>query len=272
MRVNVFVAIGILVVVVGVVAWNYGLFYKDIKGVITQIDRASAVGRAEKLIDTSHREAESLGKKSYDTRVRKGILELEADREEEKLNKTKFALEQLAQTIKAAGLPKPSDVGTLTDEQKKIKITFGSREASALSAYNQLARWQTEYEQKKAVLDAKRELIVKLNERADQMISKQSELFAIIEKLKLQLTRLQADREIAKINAEIAEMGATVEGVNVGEIGKVLDTLEGEIIELTSIARVADEEAGKLSNGDVFSKPEVSSGTKAVNPLDTLWE
>lgn len=264
--------VGILAVILGVVGWEFGFFHKDVKGVMTQLDRATAVDRAEAMLDKTCSQADSLEARSRETKVKARVLELEANREEENLNKTRFAIEQLAQTIKAAGLPKPSEVGTLTDEQKKVRIVFVGKEGAALDAYNQLAKWQAEYEQKKEVLDAKRSLIVKLNERADLMISRQGELYAVIEKIKLQLANLETGRTLAAIDAEMAELGATVEGANVGDIGKVLDTIQGEIDELNSRADVANAEIGKPTRGDVFSKPEVSAGSNVVSSLDALWD
>lgn len=271
MRAAFFATVGILVVILGVIVWEFGFFHKEIKGVMTQLDRATAVDRAEAMLDKSLRQADSLEGKAHETRVKARMIEYEINRDEENLNKTKFAIEQLAQTVKSAGLPKPSKAGSLTDEQKQTKIVFAGKEGSAMDAYNQLSKWQIEYEQKKSVLDAKRDLIVKLNERADQMISKQSELYAVIEKLKVQLANLETARTLAAIDAEMAELGATAEGINLGNVGKMLDIIETEIDELNARRDVANEEIGKSTNGDVFSKPEVSSVSYDVSSLDALW-
>lgn len=267
-----FAAVGILAVILGVVVWNYGFFYTEIKSGMIQLDRATAVDRAEAMLDKTCSQVDSLKEKSYQLKVKARVLELEANREEENLNKTKIAMEQLAQTIKAAGLAKPSEVGTLSDEQKQTKIVFAGKEGTALDAYNQLVKWHAEFEAKREVLEAKRSLIAKLNEQADQMVRKQGELYAIIEKLKLKLIQLQADCDIAKTNAKTAEMGATEVGVNVGDIGKVLDTIQGEIDEWNSRTDVANAEIGKATNGDVFSKPDVSSVSNSVSSLDSLFD
>lgn len=267
-----FATVGVLAVILGVVVWNYGFFYTEIKNGMTQLDRASAVSRAEAMLDKTQQQADSMGKKEHEMKVKACTLRYEADREAKRLDRTQLACEQLANTIKAAGLPKPSEIGSLTDDQKQTRIVFAGKEGTALDAYNQLVKWHAEFEQKKEVLDAKRNLIAKLNERADQMVSKQGELYAIIEKLKLQLIRLQADRDTARLNAEMAELGATVEGVNVGEIGKILDTIQGEIDTYNAQADVANAEIGKQTNGDVFSKPEISSASNSVSYLDALWD
>lgn len=141
-----------------------------------------------------------------------------------------------------------------------------------MDAYNQLAKWQGEYEQKKSVLEAKRKLIANQIEVANKMLEKQKELYAAIEKIQVQLSKLETEREIAAINKELAELGATAEGVNVGDIGKILDTIQDEIDELTASAEVINEEAGKPAAGDVYTMPEISPETDGANALDALWD
>ncbi len=269
---SIFATIGILAVILLIIIWQYGFFSKQVNEIKQKIDRATAVDRAEAMIENTKKQADSLQERSRAMKIKARSTELGVEREEDDLSKTEFAVKQLAQTIKSAGLPKPSEIGTLTDEQKKMKIVFAGNEGTAMDAYNQLGKWQAEYQQKKSVLDAKRKLIATQNEIADKMLDKQKEMYAAIDKIKVQLQQLEAGREIAAINKEMAELGATVDGVSVGDIGKVLDTIQGEIDELNASTEVISAEAGKPAGGDVFTKPEMKTEADGTNPLDTLWE
>ena len=269
---TIFATIGILAVILCIVIWQFGFFSKQVSDITKKIDRATAVQRAEGMIAKTKSQADSLQERSREMKIKARTMEIGVEREQEDLNKTEFAVKQLAQTIKTAGLPRPSEIGTLTDEQKQTKIVFAGNEGTAMDAYNQLGKWQAEYEQKKSVLDAKRKLIANQNEVAAKMLEKQKELYAAIEKIQVQLSKLETEREIAAINKELAELGATAEGVNVGDIGKVLDTIQEEIDELTASAEVINEESAKPKGGDVYTMPEMSSDSDGKNPLDALWD
>ena len=104
------------------------------------------------------------------------------------------------------------------------------------------------------------------------MLSKQKELYTVIEKINVQLRKLETEREIAAINKEMAKLGATAEGVNIGDIGKVLDTIQEEIDELNATTEVYNEEAGKPTGGNVFSKPDLTPAADGSNTLDALWD
>ena len=267
-----FATIGILAVILVIVIWQYGFFDKQVKDVTTKIDRATAVSRAEAMIEKTKSQADSLQDRSRELKIKARAMELGVERDEENLAKVELAVKQLAQTLKTAGLPKPSELGTLTDEQKQTKILFAGREGTAMDAYNQIAKWNAEYLQKKAVLDAKRNLIARQNVAADSMISKQGELYAVIEKIKIQLANLETEREIARINAEMAELGAAEAGVNMGEIGKTLDVIQREIDELNARSDIANSEAGKPTSGDVYVIPDLAPTAEGNSALDALWD
>ena len=269
---TIFATIGILAVILGIVIWQFGFFSKQVNDITKKIDRATAVQRAETMIAKTKRQADSLQQRSREMKIKARTMELGVEREQEELKRFEFAVKQMAQTIKTAGLPKPSEIGMLTEEQKQTKIVFAGKEGSAMDAYNQLAKWQGEYEQKKSVLEAKRKLIANQIEVANKMLEKQKELYAAIEKIQVQLSKLETEREIAAINKELAELGATAEGVNVGDIGKILDTIQDEIDELTASAEVINEEAGKPAAGDVYTMPAISPETDGTNALDALWD
>ncbi|MBR0237026.1 MAG: hypothetical protein IJQ39_02935 [Thermoguttaceae bacterium] len=269
---NIFVAIGILAVILFIAVWQFGFFYNQVKDITTKIDRATAVDRATMMIEKAKRQADSLQERSREMKIKARTMELGVEREQESLAKVEFAVKQLAQTLKTAGLPKPSELGTLTDEQKQTKIVFGGNEGTAMDAYNQLGKWKAEYTHKKAVLDAKRNLIANQNAAADSMLNKQKELYMVIDKIKIQLDKLETEREIAAINKEMAELGATAEGVNVGDIGKILDTIQDEIDHLNATAEVDNKEAGKPTNGDVYEIPEIAPSSDNANSLDSYWD
>lgn len=269
---TIFATIGILALILGIVIWQFGFFSKQVNDITKRIDRATAAARAEAMIEKAKNQADSLQQRSREMKIKARTMEIGVAREQEDLNKTEFAVKQLAQTIKAAGLPRPSEIGTLTDEQKQTKIVFAGKEGTAMDAYNQLAKWQAEYEQKKSVLDAKRKLIANQNGVAVKMLEKQKVLYTAIEKIQVQLSKLETEREIAAINKELTELGATAEGVNVGEIGKVLDTIQEEIDELSATSEVINEETAKPKEGDVYSMPEMTTDSDGKNALDTLWD
>lgn len=263
--------IGILAVILVIAVWQFGFFHSQVKDISTKIDRATAVDRANAMIDSTQSQADSLKDRSRQLLTDARKTELSVERDEEKLVRLELAFKQLAQTLKTAGLPCPSKMGTLTDEQKQTKIVFAGREGSALEAYNQILKWNSEFLQKKAILDAKRNLIERQRAAADSMIVKQGELYAVIEKIKIQLAKLETEREIARINAQMAELGATEAGVNIGELGKFLDAIQDEIDDLNAKTDIANTEAGKPTSGDVFSIPDVASTAEENNSLDLLW-
>ena len=263
--------IGILAVILVIAVWQFGFFHSQVKDISTKIDRATAVDRANAMIDNTQSQADSLKDRSRQLLTDARKTELSVERDEEKLVRLELAFKQLAQTLKTAGLPCPSKMGTLTDEQKQTKIVFAGREGSALDAYNQIAKWNSEFLQKKAILDAKRNLIERQRAAADSMIVKQGELYAVIEKIKIQLAKLETEREIARINAQMAELGATEAGVNIGELGKFLDVIQDEIDGLNAETDIANAEAGKPTSGDVYSIPDVASTAEGNDALDLLW-
>lgn len=261
-----------LTVVLALLIGQFGLFGKQVNDITQKIDRATAVSRAEAMIAKWKNQADSLQQRSREMKIKARTIELGVEREEEELKKTEFAIRQLAHTIKQAGLPKPSEIGSLTDEEKQTKILFAGKEGTAMDGYNQLRLWQSEYERKKSVLDAKRKLITNQNEVADTMLVKQAEQYAAIEKMQTQLRKLETEREIMAINKELAELGAAAQGVNVGNMGKILDTIQTEIDEMSAAMDVIDKEAGKPTGGEVFSKPEIAPETDSTSSLDVLWE
>lgn len=267
-----FAAMATLAVVLTLFLGQFGIFSKQINGITQKIDRATAVSRAEAMIAKSKRQADSLRQRSREMRIRARTMELSVEREQDELKRIEFAVKQLVQTIKSAGLPKPSELGTLTEEQKEMEIVFAGKHGTALDAYNQLGKWQSEYERKKSVLEAKRKLIASQNEVAENMLEKQKALYGAIEKIEVQLSKLETEREIAAINRELAELGAAAEGVNVGEIGRILDQIQVEIDELNSATEVVNAEAGKPTDGDLYSMPEISPETDSTNVLDAMWD
>lgn len=269
---SIFATIGILACILLLVVWQFGFFNKQVNDAVKKIDRATAVQRAEGMIQKTKSQADALQERSREMKIKARTLELGVERAEEDLSKTEFAMKTLAQAIKTAGLPKPSEMGTLTDEQKQAKINFAGREGTATDAYSQLSKWNTEYMQKKSVLDAKRKLIAAQNEIADKMIEKQKEMYAAIEKIKVQLAQLEAGREIAEINKQMAELGAAVDGVNVGDIGKVLDTIQSEIDELNATTEVVSAETSRPSGGNnPFDIKDITTTNEDAS-LDALWE
>lgn len=267
---SIFATIGILAVILLIIIWQYGFFSKQVNEIKQKIDRATAVQRAESMIEDTKKKADSLQVRSRELKTKARATELGVEREEDDLSKTESAVKQLAQTIKSAGLPtleKLSEIETLTDEQKKMKIVFAGNEGTAIDAYKLLGKWQAEYQQKKSVLDAKRKLIATQNEIADKMLDKQKEMYAAIDKIKVQLQQLEAGREIAAINKEMEELRGTVNGVSVGDIGKVFDIIQKEIDYLNASTETIRDETAK-------SAVENPLDTKDVKSDDILlqWE
>lgn len=269
---NIFATIGILAVILGIIIWQFGFFNKQVNDISQRIERATAVSRAESIIAKAKSQANSLKVRSRNMKIAARTMERSVEREQKTLARTKFAVEQLAQAIKTAGLPKPSEIGALTEEQQQKKIVFGGKEGSAMEAYNQLFKWQEEYEQKNSLLDKKRELIAKRYEVAQQMLVKQKKLYSEIEKIEVQLLKLETEREIAEINVQMAKLSSLVEDVNMSEIDKNFETVQEEIDELNATAEVIREEADTPINGDVFSMPEIPSDSGGSNSLDALWD
>lgn len=269
---TIFTTIGLLAVIILVSVWQYGFFNKQMNNAMKKLDRATAVQRAEKMIRDTQAKADGMNDRSRELKIEARSMEIGLERQQEDLAKSESAYKQMAAALKAAGLPKPSEMGTLTDEQKKTPIVFAGKSGTAADAYRQVAKWKAEYDQKKSVLDSKRKLVDARNKIANQMLDKQKEMYAYIEKIQTQLAQLDTQREVAEINKELAELGATVEGVNSGDLGKTLDTIQAEIDELNATTEVTNAEADKPTSGDTWSKDDVNNSGNPDTSLDALWD
>lgn len=264
--------VGLLAIIGGVVVWQYNFFSSQTNKIKTDIDRATAVSRAERMISETKAKASGLDEQARKYQIDARTLELAVEREEKNLSVTREAMKSLAQTAKKAGLPKASEQDKMTSEQKKLTLSLGGKSISATDVYPTLARWQAELKHKETISGQKRKMVERMRAVAGQLLEKKTEMDSVINKLEGQLKELEMSRELAKVNMELSKMEANVEGIYSGDYGKVLDTIQQEIDELSATSEVYKDETVQkkevLNPSDIVT-PAVRSDSSV---LDDLWK
>ncbi|MDO4583364.1 MAG: hypothetical protein Q4D62_04595 [Planctomycetia bacterium] len=264
--------IGILGVLVIFVIWQYGFLQGMWDESMKRFERATAVSRAERMIEETRKNADALEERARQMKIEAQAMDLGIQRTQEASEKSLAAIKGLSRAIKEAGLPKPGESQKLTAEQKQVRVVLGSKEGTADEAYRTLTKWTTDYCRKKKVLDARQKLVEARREVAEKIIASQSEMYEKVELIKTRLAELETGREIAAIHAELSKLGANAEGVNVGNLGKVLDTLQEEIDELNATAMVIQGET-QVAQETPFSQEDVfPMANEETAFLETIWE
>ncbi len=266
---NVLATVGIVAIVGGIAVWQIGFFSEKATDLSKQVERATASARVDKAIAKMRADIVSLDGKArqYTTEARK--IELSLEREQKELDQLKEAIEKLSATAKDAGLPKPSEIATLTDEQAATKLTFGGKSVTGREVYATLERWFNDFQKRSNAAQIKTDTIERMRSTAEQIKLKKSEMTDELAKMEGRVKELEASKDLAKLNAELAEMEANVQGVNVGEQGKALQIIEDQIDELNALADTYQEEAQtkktELNPIDVLTPSDNS------DKLDAFW-
>lgn len=267
---SVLATLGILAVVVGIAVWQFGFLSDQAAQMSKKVDRATAAARASKAISETKANIGRLDEQARGYRVDARTLELAWEREQEAVAKLEAAMKALATAAKEAGLPSPSERDALTEQQKKIGLTFGGKTVSAAEVYSTLDRWNADLKQKQSIAEQKKTTFERLRGVAEQMAKKKSEMELTVAKLEGRLKELETAKDLAAVNAELASMEANVEGVDVGELGAALDVLQEEIDELNAQTNVYQDETNERSAA--LQPTDVLEPVSDEAELDALWK
>ena len=93
---NVLTFFGLLTLVIGLVIWQFGFFSRKVAEITTQVERETAVARAESKIRDTERRAAELHEKARALRIEARAKELAVARDAEQAAKTRQAMTALA--------------------------------------------------------------------------------------------------------------------------------------------------------------------------------
>jgi hypothetical protein len=263
---NLLALTGLVALVIGLAIWQYG-FFRDMK---LQIERETAVARAQNIVRNMEERAAILTDRARKLRIDARSREKEMERDLERLSKTKQAVVTLAAAARSAGLPKPSEA-TTDDLQKSLP--FSGRTLTAGEVYRTLEKWQGDVQSKEQRNKVTRAMIDRIRSTADQLEQKQTLFASQVQATRATLERLEMQRDLASLDKELAELGASASGNPAGELKDVLETLQKQIDEYESTSEVlgAEQVAGQpLTPDDVLAGPAGDVGVR--KELDSLWD
>ncbi|MBQ9874566.1 MAG: hypothetical protein IJM30_08880 [Thermoguttaceae bacterium] len=266
---NALTAIGIVAIVGAIAVWQFGFFSQKAGEIKTQVERATASARVDKAIADLRANIAGLDEKARSYRVEARKLELSWERERALADKTKEAMRKLSAAMKSAGLPKPSERDSLTEEQGNLTFQFNGKSITACEAYPLLDQWLADVQAKEKVASEKKSAIDRMRAVAERVLEKKEAMTLELAKMETRVKELESARDLSKLDAELATMEASVEGVDVGESGKAMAILQDEIDELNAIADSYQEEAqtkAELNPADVLAEQ-----TSPNEELDGLW-
>ncbi|MCY2991267.1 MAG: hypothetical protein NTY19_25845 [Planctomycetota bacterium] len=262
--------VGLLTLLAGLAIWQFGFFSKKVQEVTNQIERETAVARAEGMIRDTERRAAELTEKARKLRIDARAKELAVEREAAQVQKTRLALAALANAAREAGLPKPTEAGE--DDLKKT-LVFAGRSLTGAELYHTLERWQADVQRDERKVSTTTKLTDRIRVAADQLESKQRKMVASVSDVRTRLDELNMQRDLAKVEQELAELGANLRGDFAGDLGRAMDTLQKEIDELQATSEVLGKQPDQ---GPALTPDDVLAGQQAElsvqQQLDTLWE
>jgi chromosome segregation ATPase len=267
---SVFALVGLTALLIGLAIWQFGFFSAKVQQVTTQIERETAVARAESMIRDTERRADDLSQKAQKLRVEARAKEIAASREVENLDKTRAATAALATAAREAGLPKPS---VAQEEHRKQTLAFAGRTLTGEEVYRTLDRWQGEWNRGDGKRQVTEKIITRMRTAADQLEAKQQRLATSINDVRGKLEDLQMQRDLARVEKELSELGASVRGEFAGDVGQALQTLQKEIDELQATTDVVGSTAGEnapLTPDEVLTGPAQKATGR--QQLDALWD
>jgi chromosome segregation ATPase len=263
---NVMALCGLVALVGGLGVWQFG-FFSDVK---EQLERETAVTRAQSIVASMEQRAESLTDRARELRIKARTQEKEVERDEAQTAKTQQAILTLAAAARERGLPKPS---AASEADRQQTIAFAGRTLTADEVYETLRKWQKAAQTAEDRLKIPRAMIERMRTTADQLEQKQSQFVVQVQATRATLERLEMQRDLAALDAELAELGASASGNPAGELENVLDTLQKQIDEYESTSEVL---AAEPATGEPLSLDEVLATTSAEpsihDTLDALWD
>ncbi len=122
-------------------------------------------------------------------------------------------------------------------------------------------------------LKVTRGMIDRIRTTADQLEQKQTQYLAQVQNTRATLERLEMQRDLAELDKELAELGASASGNPAGELKGVLETLQKRIDEYEATSEVLTAEPASsepLTPSDVLA----GSANRATvrQELDSLWD
>ena len=237
-----------------------------------QVDRQTAVARAERMIEDMTNRAAALTGQARNLRIEARTREKALERERERLRRKKEAVLLLAQAARSHGLRKPSqqqekDLGKL--------VVFGGRQLSGQDVYRLLRRWQADVTRLESEVALGEQMIERMRDTAEKLENKRVEWERRIHETAALVERLSAQRDLARLNKEIAELGATVDGNPAGELEETVKLLQREIDEYEATAEVlADESPAVLDRAADRLTSETTDVAKfdVESALDRYWD
>lgn len=267
---NVLAMIGLLVLLAGLAIWQFGFFSKKVEEVTLQIERETAVARAESMIRNTERQAVELTEKARKMRIDARAKEIAVARDAEQAQKTRLAMAALAKEARQAGLPKPTEAG---GEDLKKTLSFAGRTLSGAELYQTLERWQADVQRDERKVDAMTKIGDRMRALAEQYEAKQQKMLTAASDVRARLDELNMQRDLAKVEKELAELGANLRGDFAGDLGRAMETLQNEIDELQATSEVLGQ---PTDSGPALTPDEVLAGQRAEvsvrQQLDALWD
>lgn len=263
---NILALCGLVALVGALGIWQFG-FFSNVK---EHIERETAVTRAQAVVRNMEERAGSLTDRARELRIDARAREKALQREETQTAKTERAIVALAQAARDAGLPKPSAAGP--DDLKKT-LAFAGRTISAVEVYGTLERWQSDVRTSQDRLKVTRGMIDRIRSTADQLEQKQTQYVAQVQNTRATLERLEMQRDLAALDKELAELGASASGNPAGELKGILETLQKQIDEYEATSEVlsAEPAADQPLTPDEVLAGQVEEVT-VRQELDALWE
>jgi len=267
---SVFAFVGVVVLLLGAATYHYGFLSKKVDEVSTQIERETAVARAEARIREIEKRAEEIGEKARELRIKARASELAEEREAESREKTQTAMKNLAEAAKAAGLPKPS---AMSPDDLKKTVAFAGRNLTGQEVLKLLQSWQSQLTHKNQQADTQTRMADSMRAAADQLESQREKMLTLVTDVRGKLDDLAMQRDMARVEAELAELKATSSGSFSGELGETLKTIQKEIDEKLATVEVlqAESSAQELSDPAAALQAAEEAGT-SLQGLDKLFD
>lgn len=262
--------VGAVVLLLGFASYHYGFLSKKVDEVSTQIERETAVARAENRIRDIEKRAEDIGEKARDLRIKARTQELSEERQAESRLKTQAAMKNLADAAKQGGLPKPSAMGP--DDLKK-SIAFAGKSLTGQEVLKLLQTWQSQLAHKEKLSVTATKMASSRRAAADQLESQREKMLALVTDVRSKLEDLAMQRDMAKVEVELAELKATSSGAYSGDLGGTLKTIQKEIDEKLATVEVlqAESTAAELNNPEAALQSAETAGM-SLQGLDKLFE
>jgi chromosome segregation ATPase len=267
---NILALLGTCIVIVGLLTWNYGYLSRKIDEVSTQIERETAVAKAEARIRAVEEKAGQIKEKARQLRIEARSREMALERDDQKRAKDAEAIQALVAAAKDAGLPKPSEAKA--DSLEKT-LVFAGKTLRGHEAYALLQRWQGGLERDEQSTRTRRVTIDRLRKAAEQLDAQRERLIVQVAEVRGKLDELAVQRDMAKVERELAELGANSRGNFAGDLGKDLDTIQKEIDESLATVEVLGTESAsaEVADPDALLKAGIT-GVGANKKLDSFWK